>query len=159
LLVHPNSFPLSYFFIHSLTHSRSCPHPQAEKYKAEDEQVAKKVEAKNGLENYAYSMRNTLRDDKISGKISPDDKSKMEKAIEDALHWLESNQLAEVEEFEHQQKELEGVCSPIISRMYQGEGGGMPGGGMPGGMGGMPGGGMGGGASAGRGGPTVEEVD
>jgi L1 cell adhesion molecule like protein len=130
---------------------------EAEKYKAEDEQVAKKVEAKNALENYAYSMRNTLRDDKISGKISADDKSKMEKAIDEALHWLESNQLAEVEEFEHQQKELEGVCTPIITRLYQGEGGGMPGGGMPGG--GMPAGGMPGGASSGRGGPTVEEVD
>lgn len=61
---------------------------------------------------------------------------------------LENNQLAEVEEFEHQQKELEGVCNPIISAMYGAGGeGGMPGGGMPGGAGG-----------AGSG-PTVEEVD
>jgi L1 cell adhesion molecule like protein len=132
---------------------------EAEKFKQEDEAVAKRVEAKNALENYAYSMRNTLRDEKVASKLSADDKQKAEKAIEETLHWLESNQLAEVEEFEHQQKELEGVCSPIITRMYQGEGGGMPGGmgGMPGGAGGM-GGGMGSG-SAGRGGPTVEEVD
>ena len=133
---------------------------EAEKYKAEDEAVAKRVEAKNAFENYAYSMRNTLKDDKVASKLSAEDKQKAEKAIEDALHWLESNQLAEVEEFEDKQKELEGVCSPIITRMYQAEGGaggmpgGMPGGGMPGGAGGMPGGG-----SAGRGGPTVEEVD
>lgn len=58
----------------------------------------------------------------------------------------------QVEEFEHQQKELESVCNPIISKMYQGSGG-MPGG-MPdmGGMGADP-------STAGRGGPTVEEVD
>lgn len=99
----------------------------------------------------AYNMRNTLRDDKLSSKLDAGDKSKMEKAIDDALHWLEANQLAEVDEVEHQQKELEGVCSPIIARMYQ------AGGGMPGGMGDVPMGGAG--ASSGRGGPTVEEVD
>lgn len=66
--------------------------------------------------------------------------------------------ILQVEEFEHQQKELESVCNPIITRMYQAAGGA---GGMPGGMpdlGGMGGAGAGG-ASSGRGGPTVEEVD
>merc|ERR1719454_1754747 len=63
----------------------------AEKYAKEDEDFKKKVEAKNGLENYCYSMKNKLGDD---------DKSKAEKAIDDALAWLESNQLAEKEEFE-----------------------------------------------------------
>merc|ERR1719231_1365550 len=72
----------------------------AEKYAKEDEEFKKKVEAKNGLENYCYSMKNTLGDDKLKDKISADDKSKAEKAIDDALAWLESNQLAEKEEFE-----------------------------------------------------------
>ena len=128
---------------------------QAEKYKSEDEAQAKRVEAKNNLENYAYSMRNTIREEKIAAKLSSDDKAKVDKAIEDALHWLEGNQLAEVEEFEHQRKELEGVCAPIIQKMYAGDAGGMPGG-MPGS--GMPGAGAAGGAG-GAGGPTVEEVD
>lgn len=60
---------------------------------------------------------------------------------------------AEKDEYEHQQKELEKVCNPIISKLYQGAGG-MPGG-MPGGAGGFPGG-AGGSASSG---PTIEEVD
>eukprot|EP00878_Enallax_costatus_P032638 GHUV01035885.1.p1 GENE.GHUV01035885.1~~GHUV01035885.1.p1 ORF type:complete len:268 (-),score=113.66 GHUV01035885.1:766-1479(-) len=126
---------------------------EAEKYKAEDEAARQKVEAKNGLENYAYNMRNTIRDEKVASKLDAGDKEKIEKKVQDVIDWLEANQLAEVEEFEHQQKELEGVCNPIISKMYQGAGG------MPGGMPDM--GGMGGGdpASAGRGGPTVEEVD
>ena len=38
---------------------------EAEKYKAEDEQHKKKIEAKNSLENYAFNMRNTIRDDKV----------------------------------------------------------------------------------------------
>jgi len=40
----------------------------ADKYKAEDEKNREKIEAKNGLENYAYSLRNTLKDEKVSGK-------------------------------------------------------------------------------------------
>merc|ERR1711968_286158 len=99
----------------------------AEKYAKEDEEFKKKVEAKNGLENYCYSMKSTLDDYKL----------KAEKAIDDALAWLESNQLAEKEEFEHKQKEVEGICTPIMQSLYsQGGGGGMGGmpGGMPGGM-------------------------
>jgi hypothetical protein len=79
------------------TSAATC-HTQAEKYKGEDEQQAKKIEAKNGLENYAYSMRNTIRDDKVAEKLPGDDKAKIEHAVEDVLKWLESNQLAEGED-------------------------------------------------------------
>merc|ERR1712210_356282 len=109
----------------------------AEKYAKEDEEFKKKVEAKNGLENYCYSMKNTLGDEKVKDKISEDDKTKAEKAIDDALSWLEGNQLAEKEEFEHKRKEVEGICTPIMTAMYSQGGGG--------GMGGMPAGGGGGG--------------
>ncbi|CAL0330414.1 unnamed protein product [Lupinus luteus] len=123
----------------------------AEKYKAEDEEVKKKVEAKNSLENYAYNMRNTIKDEKIGGKLSPDEKQKIEKAVEEAIQWLEGNQLAEVEEFEDKQKELEGICNPIIAKMYQGGAGGD----VPMGDYDIPSGGSG---SAGAG-PKIEEVD
>jgi len=126
---------------------------EAEKYKAEDEAARLKVDAKNSLENYAYNMRNTIRDEKIASKLDPADKEKIDKKVQEVIDWLEANQLAEVEEFEHQQKELEGICNPIIQKMYGAGAGGMPDmGGMGGGMGGDP-------SSAGRGGPTVEEVD
>jgi heat shock protein 1/8 len=92
----------------------------AEKYKTEDEEVKRKVEAKNGLENYAYNMKNTIRDDKIAGQLSADDKQTIEKAVEDTIQWLDQNQLAEVDEFDDKQKELERICNPIIARMYQG---------------------------------------
>ena len=127
----------------------------AERYRAEDEEVKKKVEAKNSLENYAYNMRNTIRDEKIAGKLSADDKGKIEKAVEDAIEWLEGNQMAEVDEFEDKQKELEGICNPIIAKLYQGGGGG---GGEDAPMGGahdMPAGG----SSDSGAGPKIEEVD
>ncbi|XP_022988553.1 heat shock 70 kDa protein [Cucurbita maxima] len=124
---------------------------EAEKYKAEDEEVKKKVEAKNALENYAYNMRNTVRDEKFAGKLNPDDKQKIEKSVEDTIEWLDRNQLAEVDELDDKLKELEGVCNPIIAKMYQGgAGGGAP-------MGDdMPGGGS---AGSGGAGPKIEEVD
>merc|ERR1712188_47505 len=123
---------------------------EAEKYAAEDEQNKKKIEAKNGLENYCYSMKNTLQEEKLQDKFDAGDKDKVESAVQECLDWLERNQMAETEEFEAKQKELEGVVNPIMMKVYQSAGGG----GMPD-MGGMGGGAPPGGA----GGPTVEEVD
>ncbi|KAA0873689.1 molecular chaperone DnaK, partial [Enterobacter hormaechei] len=93
---------------------------EAEKYKSEDEDHKKKVEAKNSLENYAYNMRNTIKDENISSKLSADDKKKIEDVIEEAITWLDANQLAEADEFEDKMKELESICNPIIAKMYQG---------------------------------------
>nr|GMC85077.1 heat shock cognate 70 kDa protein 2 [Ipomoea batatas]GMC87182.1 heat shock cognate 70 kDa protein 2 [Ipomoea batatas] len=100
---------------------------EAEKYKSEDEDHKKKVEAKNALENYSYNMRNTVNDDKIGSKLAPADKKKIEDAIEQTIQWLDGNQLAEADEFEDKMKELEGICNPIIAKMYQGAGGDMGG--------------------------------
>merc|ERR1719333_156481 len=125
---------------------------EAEKYAAEDDAQKEKVEARNGLENYAYSMRNSINDEKLKDKIDAADKETIEKAINDATSWLDSNQSAEKEEFEAKQKELEGVCNPIMMKVYQGAGGGMPGADA------MPGGGMPG-ADGGGDGPTIDEVD
>merc|ERR1712010_364429 len=127
---------------------------EAEKYRAEDEQNKAKIEAKNGLENYCFTMRNTLQEEKLKEKFEGDDKDKIEKAVQEALDWLDKNQLAEKDEFEAKQTELEGIVNPIMMKVYQAAGGG----GMP--EGGMPGGGMGGAPpGAGGGGPTAEEVD
>merc|ERR1712023_593367 len=130
---------------------------EAEKYKEEDEAHLKKVEAKNSLENYAYSMRNTINEEGVKDKIDAADKESIEKAVNETISWLDGNQMAEQDEFEDKLKELEGICNPIIQKMYAaGGGGGMPGGGMPD---------MGGGAGApppssdGGAGPTIEEVD
>merc|ERR1712078_155524 len=62
---------------------------EAEKYKSEDEDHRKKIEAKNSLENYCYSMRNTLKDSKFEGKVSDEDKEKLNKAIDEAIEWLD----------------------------------------------------------------------
>merc|ERR1712078_939143 len=125
---------------------------EAEKFRAEDEAQKVKIEAKSGLENYCFTMRNTLAEEKLQDKFEAGDKEKIEKAVQEALDWLDKNQLAEKDEFEAKQKELEGVVNPIMMKVYQAAGG-APEGGMPGGgFGGAP-------PGAGAGGPTVEEVD
>lgn len=95
---------------------------EAERYKSEDEEHRKKVEAKNALENYTYNMRNTIKDEKIGGKLNSADKQKIAEALEQTIQWLDGNQLAETDEFEDKIKELEGLCNPIIAKLYQGGG-------------------------------------
>ncbi|KAM0067264.1 Heat shock cognate 70 kDa protein 2 [Helianthus debilis subsp. tardiflorus] len=80
------------------------------------------IKMKETLENYAYNMRNTVKDEKIGEKLSPEDKKKIEDTIDEAIAWLDSNQLGEADEFEDKMKELENVCNPIIAKMYQGGG-------------------------------------
>lgn len=129
----------------------------AEKYKAEDEAEAARISAKNGLESYAYSLKNTLSDSKVDEKLDASDKETLKAEIDKIISWLDENQTATKEEYESQQKELEGVANPIMMKFYGA--GGAPGG-VPGGApGGFPGAGAPGGQHGGDDGPTVEEVD
>merc|ERR1712093_232731 len=92
---------------------------EAEKYKAEDEANAARIQAKNGLENYCYSMKNTLNDEKLKGSIQGNDKKIITDAIEKIIKWLDVSQEAEKEEYAEKQRELEGICNPIMQKMYQ----------------------------------------
>merc|ERR1712099_74735 len=124
----------------------------AEKYKQEDEKQKERISAKNGLESYCFNMKTTIEDEKVKDKISEDDMKKINDKCDEAIKWLDANQLAEVEEFNDKQKEIEAVCNPIITKLYQGAGGMPDMGGMPGGMpgaGAAPGGGAGGAGGAG----------
>ena len=131
---------------------------EAEKYKAEDDANRNRIESKNALENYCYSLKGSLSGDDVAAKMDPADKTAVEGKIEETISWLDSNPDAEKEEYEEKQKELEGIAMPILQKMG-GAAGGMPGG-MPD-MGGMPGGAPGGAPAAEdpAGGPTIEEID
>jgi L1 cell adhesion molecule like protein len=134
---------------------------EAEKYKVDDEKQKDRVSAKNSLESYCFNMKSTVEDEKVKDKIPEADRKIVMDKCNDIIRWLDANQLAEKEEFEDKQKDLEKVCNPIISKMYAG---GVPPPGGPGGAGfpGAPGGGApgaGGPGAGGAGGPTIEEVD
>jgi len=122
----------------------------AEKFKAEDEKQKERISAKNGLESYCFNMKSTIDDEKLKDKITEAERKSITSKCDEALSWLDSNQLAEKDEFTDKQKEVEAVCNPIIAKLYQGAGGAPDG---------TTGAGMAGpGAGAGAG-PTIEEVD
>ncbi|KAK6584945.1 hypothetical protein PZA11_003169 [Diplocarpon coronariae] len=130
---------------------------EAEKYKAEDEAEAGRISAKNGLESYAYSLRNTLSDSKVDEKLDAADKEQLKSEIDKTVAWLDDSQQATKEEYEEHQKELEAVANPIMMKFYGAGGEGGPGG--PGAPGGFPGAGGPAGGATHDDGPTVEEVD
>merc|ERR1712027_88340 len=115
----------------------------AEKFKAEDDKQKDRISAKNGLESYCFNMKSTLDDEKLKDKISESDLKTISDKCEETIKWLDQNQSAEVDEFKHKQSEIEGICNPIVSKLYQQ--GQAPQNGMPSGQT--------------NSGPTVEEVD
>merc|ERR1712154_558459 len=98
----------------------------AEKFKAEDDKQKEKISAKNNLESYCFNMKSTIEDEKLKDKIGESDKEAITKKCDETIKWLDANQLAEVDEFQDKQKEVEGVCNPIITKLYQ-QAGGAPG--------------------------------
>jgi len=99
----------------------------AEKFADEDAALKGKVEARNELESYAYSLKNQLSDkEKLGGKLSDDEQSKIEEVINEKISWLEENQDASAEDLKAQKKEMEDIVQPIIAKLYQGAGGPPP---------------------------------
>ncbi|OQV13150.1 78 kDa glucose-regulated protein [Hypsibius exemplaris] len=97
---------------------------EAEQFAEDDKLVKERVEARNELESFAYSLKNQIGDkEKLGGKLSDDDKETIEAALTKSIEWLEKNQEASAEEFKEQKKELESVVQPITSKLYAGAGG------------------------------------
>ena len=91
----------------------------AEKYKSEDDLIKKKVENKNAYENYVYSVRNTLTEEKLKEKMSDDDKNSIENLVKTHQEWIDSHPDASGEEYESKMKEMEQVFQPIMTKFYQ----------------------------------------
>jgi len=98
---------------------------EAEEFAEEDKGMKEKVDARNGLEGYAYNMRNQINDEeKLGGKISAEDKETIEEAVTAAIDWLDENHEAEAADYKEKLTELEGKCNPIIQKLYKESGGG-----------------------------------
>jgi len=98
---------------------------EAEEFAESDKAAKQKVDARNALEGYAFNMRNQIEDEeKLGGKISDEDKETIENAVNEVIEWLDDNADAETEAFKDKLKEIEGVCNPIVSELYEKSGGG-----------------------------------
>jgi len=141
---------------------------EAASFAEEDKKQRERVEAKNGLEQYAYSVQQSLDEENFKKVVSEPDANKIKEKCKEILSWVESNQQADKASYDAKRKELEGIVNPIFQSAASAAGGapgggagGFPGGagGFPGGAGGFPGGGPGGYQGAPTSEPTVEDPD
>merc|ERR1711916_297778 len=99
----------------------------AEKYAEEDKKVKERVEARNELESYLYSLKNQIGDDeKLGGKLSEEDKETIEELVDEKIDWLSEHDDADADVFKEVKKEVEEVVTPIVPQLYEGAQGGAP---------------------------------
>jgi len=91
---------------------------ESEKFKDDDDKQKEKISAKNGLESYCFNIKSSIEDSNIKDKLSESEKNMVTEKCNEAIEWLERNQMAEVEEFKDKQKELETLFNPIIMKLY-----------------------------------------
>merc|ERR1712188_218125 len=118
---------------------------EAKEFEEQDAKAKERIDAKNALESYCYQMKNTIEEDKFKNAVSEEEAGQIKAKVEEVMQWLETAEHAEKDEFDSMQKDLEAVCNPIITKMYQGA---APDQGMPGQE-----------DNSGGQGPTIEEVD
>jgi heat shock protein 5 len=96
----------------------------AEKFADQDKVLKEKIDAKNSLENYIYTMRNTIDDkEKLADKLEDSEKETIKDALTEAQEWLTSHEDADKDDLESRLKDLQGICDPIIQKVYQKHGG------------------------------------
>jgi len=95
---------------------------EAERFSEQDKNAREKVEAKNGLEQYAFALKQSLSEESIRDKVPAADKTTIEEACEATLRWIEGNANASKEEFDAEKKKLEGICMPIMAKLGGGAG-------------------------------------
>ena len=96
---------------------------EAEENAESDKKERQRVEAKNQLESYLYSLRNTLDDETMKEKIVGEDREKLSASVTAALAWLEENPASEKETYDEKRKEVEDVANPILTKVYAAAGG------------------------------------
>ncbi|KAA0170440.1 hypothetical protein FNF28_01434 [Cafeteria roenbergensis] len=98
---------------------------EAEEFAEDDKKTKERIDSRNALESYCYSLKNQIEDEEkgIAGKVDEEDKEALETAVQEALDWLDENQEAEKDEFEAKRKEVEEVANPIIKKVYASTGG------------------------------------
>ena len=91
----------------------------SEKYKEEDDKIKLKIEARNDLENYLYSFKNSINE---SEKLDEDTKKEGLEMLDKELNWLDENDDADTEEYKNKKNECEEKMKPIVAKMYEGSG-------------------------------------
>ncbi|KAG0325746.1 ATPase with role in protein import into the ER [Dissophora globulifera] len=101
---------------------------EAEQFANEDQVIKERIESKNVLENYLYSVKNQVNDDsQLGSKIDAEDKKTILDEVNKKVSWLESEgTTASKEELDEKKEEVEAVVNPITSKLYGSAGGSGP---------------------------------
>ncbi|KAL3138504.1 Luminal-binding protein 5, variant 2 [Trebouxia sp. C0010 RCD-2024] len=94
---------------------------EAEQYAEQDKVMKGRIDARNSLESYCFNVRNTM-EDKLADKLSSDERDKVNTAVDEALEWLSEDRDAEEDDYRDKLKEVEDVCSPIMTSAQQADG-------------------------------------
>ena len=92
-----------------------------EKFKEDDEKLKNNIDAKNELENYVYSVKSSLNDEKLKDKISEEDRATITEKVEDGVSYCDAEH--ETDDYKNKKKEIEDVVSPLMAKLYQDAGG------------------------------------
>ncbi|CAE7435887.1 BIP4 [Symbiodinium sp. CCMP2592] len=84
-----------------------------------DRQTRERVDARIALEGYLHGLQGMGHGPHgVSERMSSEEKQSIVDAVRDGRDWLDANPAADTEEIEMKQKEIEGLCAPIVSRYF-----------------------------------------
>jgi L1 cell adhesion molecule like protein len=92
---------------------------EAEKFKDEDSKQRERIEQRNALDGYMFSVKQSLNDDNLKDKWSSEDREVLQKKLDEVQEWYDSNSEASKEDYEQKQKELEQIFTPLMAKMSQ----------------------------------------
>ena len=93
---------------------------EAEMWADQDKEQKEKIDAKNSLEQYGYSLKRQVEDsEQLGGKLSEEDKEKILSVVKEKLEWLAENEEASADEFNSAKKDIEEIVQPIVASLYQ----------------------------------------
>lgn len=99
---------------------------EAEAMREVDALLKETVEAKNSLEQYAYSTKQTINEDGVKSKLSDEDCKIVEDACNEAISFVESNKDATKDQYTEANKKLQDSIMPIMAKIYNSPQGDMP---------------------------------
>lgn len=93
---------------------------EAEEFAEQDKVAKERIDAKNSLDSYLHSMKNTVEDpEKLGKKLSDEEKETITSAVKEQITWLDANPNADKQDYEDRLKDIEGICNPIVSKLYK----------------------------------------
>ncbi|XP_012255909.1 heat shock protein 68-like [Athalia rosae] len=93
---------------------------EADRYREQDKQQRERIATRNQLESYIFSVKQAVQEQ--GSKLSQEDKNMVFNLCEETIRWLDSNTLAEKEEYQHKLDVVQKQCQPIMTKLHQGGG-------------------------------------